>query len=45
MIDRMLTQDLDKVIVVDLSKPAPFALPVVRLVIPGLEGVDAHPLY
>lgn len=45
MIDRVLAEDLDQVIVVDLAKPAPFALPVVRLVIPGLEGVDDHPLY
>ena len=45
MIDRLLAQDLDQVIVVDLAQPAPFALPVVRLLIPGLEGVDDHPLY
>ncbi len=45
MIDRLLAQELDQVIVVDLTKPAPFAIPVVRLVIPGLEGVDDHPLY
>jgi ribosomal protein S12 methylthiotransferase accessory factor len=36
---------LDQVIVVDLSKPQQFRVPVVRLVLPGLEGVDDHPLY
>ena len=45
MIDRLLTHGLDQVIAIDLAKPAPFAIPVVRLVIPGLEGVDDHPLY
>jgi ribosomal protein S12 methylthiotransferase accessory factor len=45
MIDRLLAQNLDQVIVVELTKPATFAIPVVRLVIPGLEGIDDHPLY
>ena len=45
MIDRLLAQDLDQVIVIELTKPASFGIPVVRLVIPGLEGVDDHPLY
>lgn len=45
IIDRLLAQGLDEVIAVDLAKPAPFAIPVVRVVIPGLEGVDDHPRY
>lgn len=36
---------LKQVILVDLSKPGLFDLPVVRLVIPGLEGVGDHPRY
>lgn len=39
------TAGLKQVISVDLSKPGLFDLPVVRLVIPGLEGVDDHPGY
>jgi YcaO-like protein with predicted kinase domain len=45
IIDRLLAQGFDQVIAVDLAKPAPFAIPVVRLVVPGLEGVDDHPRY
>ena len=35
---------VDEIVMVDLTKPA-FDIPVVRLVIPGLEGPDDHTDY
>ena len=40
-LDRLKSAGLDRVIVVDLSKTE-FALPVVRVIVPGLEGPDEH---
>jgi ribosomal protein S12 methylthiotransferase accessory factor len=39
--ERLESAGLDRVIVVDLTK-AEFALPVVRVIVPGLEGPDEH---
>lgn len=44
MIERLRSVGITQVIAVDLSKPA-FGLPVVRVVIPGLEGPDDHDDY
>lgn len=44
MIERLKSVGIEEVIVVDLTKPA-FNLPVVRVVIPGLEGPDDHADY
>lgn len=40
-IDRLRAVDVDRVIVVDLTK-AEIGLPVVRVIVPGLEGPDEH---
>lgn len=39
--DRLKSAGLERAIVVDLTK-AEFALPVVRVIVPGLEGPDEH---
>jgi ribosomal protein S12 methylthiotransferase accessory factor len=39
--DRLTSVGLERIIVVDLTK-AEFALPVVRVIAPGLEGPDEH---
>ena len=44
MIERLKSVDIEEVIVVDLTKKA-FDIPVVRVVIPGLEGPDDHDDY
>ena len=41
---RLRSVGIEEVAVVDLTKPE-FALPVVRVVIPGLEGPDGHAGY
>lgn len=43
-LDRLRSVGVEQVIVVDLTKPV-FGLPVVRVVIPGLEGSDHVPGY
>jgi YcaO-like protein with predicted kinase domain len=43
-LDRLVAAGIEEVIVVDLTR-AEFAIPVVRVVIPGLEGVDASTDY
>lgn len=44
MSDRLRSVGISEIVAVDLSKPA-FGLPVVRIVIPGLEGPDDHDDY
>ncbi len=44
MIDRLKSVGIEEIVVVDLTKPS-FNLPVVRVVIPGLEGPDDHADY
>jgi ribosomal protein S12 methylthiotransferase accessory factor len=41
---RLKAVGIDEVVVVDLTKPE-FGIPVVRVVIPGLEGIDESPDY
>ena len=43
-LDRLLSAGISRVIAVDLTR-ADFAIPVVRMVIPGLEGDIRHPHY
>ena len=43
-LERLHAVGVDQVAVVDLTKPQ-FGIPVVRVVIPGLEGVDSSPKY
>jgi YcaO-like protein with predicted kinase domain len=43
-LDRLTAAGIEQVIIVDLTKPE-FGLPVVRAVIPGLEGTDHAPGY
>lgn len=43
-LDRLVAAGIEEVIVVDLSR-AEFSIPVVRVIVPGLEGVDASPDY
>ncbi len=43
-LDRLRSVGIEQVAVVDLTKPA-FAIPVVRVVIPGLEGLDGSPKF
>jgi ribosomal protein S12 methylthiotransferase accessory factor len=43
-LDRLESVGVTRVIIVDLTKPE-FGLPVVRVVIPGLEGTDHAPGY
>ena len=42
--DQLVSVGIERVIVVDLTKPE-FGLPVVRVVIPGLEGTNHSPQY
>jgi ribosomal protein S12 methylthiotransferase accessory factor len=44
LLSRLQQANIQEVIVVDLAKPA-FDIPVVRVVIPGLEGPDDHDSY
>ena len=44
VLQRLAAIGLTQVILVDLTRPD-FAIPVLRVVIPGLEGPHAHPLY
>lgn len=44
MTERLCSVGVEEIITVDLTKPA-FDLPVVRVVIPGLEGPDDHEDY
>ncbi|QIG47691.1 YcaO-like family protein [Nordella sp. HKS 07] len=44
MTERLRAVGVEQIIAVDLTKPA-FGLPVVRVVIPGLEGPDDHDDY
>ena len=44
MTERLKSVGIEEIIVVDLTKPA-FNMPVVRVVIPGLEGPDDHDDY
>lgn len=43
-IDRLKAAGIEELVVVDLTKPE-FGIPVVRAVIPGLEGIDDSPDY
>lgn len=43
-LERLAAAGLERVVLVDLTKPE-FGLPVVRVVIPGLEGTDQTPGY
>jgi ribosomal protein S12 methylthiotransferase accessory factor len=44
MRQRLEAAGFPSVIVVDLTRPE-FSIPVVRVIIPGLEGFSAHPNY
>jgi ribosomal protein S12 methylthiotransferase accessory factor len=44
MLDRLRAVDIGEVMAVDLTRPE-FGMPVVRVVIPGLEGQDDHDRY
>jgi ribosomal protein S12 methylthiotransferase accessory factor len=44
MLHRLRAVGLEQAIVVDLTQPA-FGLPVVRTIVPGLEGIDGHAGY
>ena len=43
-LDRLRAVGIEQVAVVDLTKPE-FAIPVVRVVVPGLEGIDDSPRF
>ncbi len=43
-LERLGAVGIEEVIAVDLTKPE-FGIPVVRMVIPGLEGIDSSPNY
>lgn len=43
-LDRLKAVGIDEVVVVDLTKPE-FKIPVVRAIIPGLEGIDSSARY
>ena len=43
-LDRLVAAGIEEVIVVDLTR-AEFGVPVVRVIVPGLEGVDGAPGY
>lgn len=43
-LDRLSRVGIEEVVVVDLTKPE-FKIPVVRVIIPGLEGLDSSPRY
>ena len=42
--DRLASVGIEEVVAVDLTR-AEFGIPVVRVVIPGLEGIDSSPNY
>lgn len=44
LLARLRSVGIDRVVAVDLTRPD-LAIPVVRVVIPGLEGPDDHPRY
>ena len=44
-LERLQAVGIEEVAVVDLTKPGRFDIPVLRVVIPGLEGVPDHPGY
>ena len=44
LLNRLGAAGIERVVAVDLTRPD-FAIPVVRVVIPGLEGDPRHPLY
>ena len=44
LLARLRAVGIEQVVAVDLTRPD-FAIPVVRVVIPGLEGPDDHPRY
>ena len=44
LLERLRSVGIGQVVAVDLTRPE-LAIPVVRVVIPGLEGVDDHPRY
>jgi ribosomal protein S12 methylthiotransferase accessory factor len=44
LLQRLRSAGIEQVAAVDLKRPY-LALPVVRIVIPGLEGPDDHPRY
>jgi ribosomal protein S12 methylthiotransferase accessory factor len=44
LLDRLTAVGIEEVIAVDLAKPG-IGIPVVRVVIPGMEGPDDHDLY
>jgi ribosomal protein S12 methylthiotransferase accessory factor len=44
LLNRLQAVGIDRVVAVDLTRPD-LAIPVVRVVIPGLEGDPRHPLY
>jgi YcaO-like protein with predicted kinase domain len=44
LMDRLGAAGIERVVAVDLTRPD-LAIPVVRVVIPGLEGDPRHPLY
>jgi YcaO-like protein with predicted kinase domain len=43
-LERLRASEIDRVVAVDLTRPN-FAIPVVRVVVPGLEGDIRHPHY
>jgi YcaO-like protein with predicted kinase domain len=43
-LDRLRAAGVDEVLVIDLARPE-FQVPVVRVIVPGLEGVDGAPGY
>ena len=44
-LERLQSVGIEQVIVVDLTKPDHFNIPVARVIIPGLEGPEDHPGY
>ena len=44
LLDRLRSAGIEEVVVVDLTKPE-FKIPVVRVIIPGLEGIDSSARY
>jgi len=44
LLERLQAAGIGQVVAIDLTRPE-FAIPVVRVVIPGLEGPDDHPRY
>jgi len=44
LLERLRSAGIEHIVAVDLTRPE-FGVPVVRVVIPGLEGADDHPRY